>query len=78
MTENVYSQHSICGKTDCVKSVQMRSFFWSVFSCICRNTGKYRPEKTPFFGYFSRSDLFKFGTALYQAFLSLNVNIGTI
>ena len=42
----------------CVKSVQIRSFFWSVFSCIWTeygdwisifspNTGKYGPEKTP-------------------------------
>ena len=28
----------------CVKCVQIRSFFWSVFS---PNTGKYGPEKTP-------------------------------
>ena len=28
----------------CVKCVQMRSFFWSVFS---PNAGKYGPEKTP-------------------------------
>ena len=27
-----------------MKSVQIRSFFWSVF---CPNTGKYGPEKTP-------------------------------
>ena len=44
----------------CVKSVQIRSFLWSVFSCIrteygdlrsklfSPNTGKYRPEKTPY------------------------------
>ena len=31
----------------CVESVQIRSYFWSVFSCI-RNTGKYGPEKTPY------------------------------
>ena len=29
----------------CVKSVQIQSFFWSVFS---PNTGKYGPEKTPY------------------------------
>ena len=28
----------------CVKRIQIRSFFWSVFS---PNTGKYGPEKTP-------------------------------
>ena len=38
----------------CVNSVQIRSFFWSVFSCIwpecvfSPNTGKYGPEKTPY------------------------------
>ena len=38
--------------THCVKSVQIRSFFWSVFSCIrteygdLRNTEKYGPEQT--------------------------------
>ena len=42
-----------------VKTVQIRSYFWSVFSCIrteygdlqisvfSPNTGKYRPEITP-------------------------------
>ena len=29
----------------CVKSVQIRSFFWSVFSCI---QTEYGPEKTPY------------------------------
>ena len=29
----------------CVKSVQIRSFFWSVF---IPNAGKYGPEKTPY------------------------------
>ena len=49
-----------CFKYHCVKSVQIRSFFWSVFSCIrteygdlrssvfSPNTGKCRPEKTPY------------------------------
>ena len=36
----------------CVKSVQIRSFFWSVFSCIRTEYGdlrsKYRPEKIPY------------------------------
>ena len=51
----------------CVKSVQIRSYFWSVFYCIrteygdlrskfSPNTGKYGPEKNPVFGQFSRSD----------------------
>ena len=46
----------------CVKSVQIRSYFWSVFSCIrtefSPNTETYGPEITPYnsvFGHFSRS-----------------------
>ena len=32
-----------------VKNVQIRSFFWSVFSCIrTEYAGKYGPEKTPY------------------------------
>ena len=48
----------------CVKSVQIRSYFWSVFSCIrteygevislhiSPNTGKYGPEINPYLGIF--------------------------
>ena len=32
-------------KKGCMKSVQIRSFFWSVFS---PNLEKYGPEKTPY------------------------------
>ena len=34
----------------CVKSVQIRSFFWSAFSCIQSEYRKikYEPEKTPY------------------------------
>ena len=45
----------------CVKSVQMRSFLWSVFSRIraeygdLRSTGKYGPGKNSVFGHFSHS-----------------------
>ena len=39
-------------KNHCLKSVQIRSFFWSVFSCIRTEYGdlrsKYRPEKIPY------------------------------
>ena len=35
----------------CVKSVQIRSFFWSVFSCI-------RTRKNSIFGHFSRSAVY--------------------
>ena len=45
----------------CVKSVQIRSFFWSAFSCIrteYENSSKYRKirtRKNSVFGYFSRN-----------------------
>ena len=41
-------------KNHCVKSTQIRSFFWSAQSkseqifVFSPNTGKYRPEKTPY------------------------------
>ena len=39
-------QFSIIGnKLYCLKSVQIRSFFWSVFTCIWT---EYGPEKTPY------------------------------
>ena len=48
-----------------VKSVQIRSFFWFVFSRIrtrylpvfSRNTGKYGPEKTPYLNTFHTVDV---------------------
>ena len=40
----------------CVKSVRIRSFFWSVFSCIQSEYRKIRTRKNSVFGHFSRSD----------------------
>ena len=43
---------SFVNDNHCVKSVQIRSFFWPVFSHIfpvfSLNMGKYGPEKTPY------------------------------
>ena len=39
----------------CVKSVQIRSFFWSVFSCIRTEYSKKRTRKNSLLGNFSRS-----------------------
>ena len=39
----------------CLKSVQIRSFFWSVFSCIRIEYGKIGTRKNSVFGHFSRS-----------------------
>ena len=46
-----YSKH-----THCVKCVQIRSFFWSVFSRIQSEWGKTRPRKNSVLGHFSSSD----------------------
>ena len=35
-------------KKHCVKNVQIRNFFWSVFSCIWTEYRNVRPEKTPY------------------------------
>ena len=43
--------------THCVKSVQIRSFFWSVFS---PNAGKYGSEKTPYLDTFHTVNCFPF------------------
>ena len=40
-----FRNESIIESLYCVKTVQIRSFFWPVFS---PNAGKYRPEKTPY------------------------------
>ena len=39
----------------CVKSFQVRSYFWSVFSCIRTEYGKIRTRKNFVFAHFSRS-----------------------
>ena len=39
--------HSKQEHRHCVKSVQIQSYFWSLFFCI-RNTEKYGPEITPY------------------------------
>ena len=36
----------------CVKSILIRSYFWSVFSCIRSEYRKYRPEITPYLNTF--------------------------
>ena len=47
----------------CLKSVQIWSFFWSVFSCIrteySSNTGKYGPEKPPYLDTFHAVQIFR-------------------
>ena len=45
--------------THCVKNVQIRNFFWSVFSRIQSEYGKIRTRKNSVFGHFSRRDSLK-------------------
>ena len=40
----------------CVKSVQIRSYFWSVFSCIQSEHRKIRTRNNSVFGHFSRTE----------------------
>ena len=42
----------------CVKSVQIRSYFWSVFSCIQSEYRKIRIRNNSVFGHFLRSRTF--------------------
>ena len=41
----------------CVKSVQIRNYFWSVFSCIESKYRKMQTINNSVFGHFSRSDI---------------------
>ena len=43
--------------THCVKSVQIQSFFWSIFFCIRPEYRKIRTKKISVFGHFPCSDL---------------------
>ena len=57
----------------CLKSVQIRSYFWSVFSCIRTEYRKRRTRNKSVFGQFSHSDHQTFGRFLllfYACFLS--------
>ena len=41
----------------CVKSVQIQSYFWSVFSCIQSGSRKIRSRNNSVFRHFSRSGM---------------------
>ena len=49
-----YSQILYLDQLHCVKSVQIRSYFWSVFSCIRTEYSKIRTRNNSVFGQFSR------------------------
>ena len=47
----------MCNK-HCVKRDQIRSFFWSIFSCIWTEYTKRRTRKNSVFGHYSRNEIF--------------------
>ena len=48
----------------CVKSIQVRRFFWSAFSCIQSEYRKIRTKKNSIFGHFPRSVLLQYDQSL--------------
>ena len=48
-------KHYRTWELNCVKSVQIRSYFWFVFSCISTEYRKVRTRNNSVFGHFSRS-----------------------
>ena len=53
--QRVRKDLTVC-QMHCAKNVQIRSFFWSIFSCIRTEYRKIRTRKNSIFGLFSRSD----------------------
>ena len=51
------SMTCVSSRADCVKSVQIRNYFWSVFSSIRTEYGEIRTRNNSVFGHFSRSVL---------------------
>ena len=64
--ENQWALHSKLSDSlhHCVKCVQIRSISWSVFPVFELNTGKYGPEKTPYWDTF-HAVLVNFCTSSY-------------
>ena len=48
---------SLIPRVYCVKSVQIRSYFWSIFSCNQSEFRTIRTRNNSVFGHFSRSDM---------------------
>ena len=61
-------------KSHCVKSVPMRSFFWSVFSYIWTKYRKIRTRKNSVFGHFSRIEYSQVLRNNYSRSINLLVN----
>ena len=56
LLQNISVQVLLTTVKNCVKSVQVRSFFWSVFSCIRTEYSKTRTRKNSVSGHFSRTE----------------------
>ena len=56
IAENIsMNEHHYWNVFNCVKSVQLQSFFWSIFSSIRTEYRKIRTRKNSVFGHYSRS-----------------------
>ena len=56
--DKAIGQANVWAQIHCVKSVQIRSYLWSVFSCIQSKYRKIRTRNNSAFGHFSHSDYF--------------------
>ena len=73
----LFTQKNVLGKNHCLKSVQIRSFFWFVFSCIRTEYGdllrkslySVQIKKKSVFGHFSRNESQKTKCFLYTVIL---------
>ena len=54
-SHSVFTDHEWNWSLHCVKSVEIRSCFWSVFSCIWTEYRKIQTKNNSVFGHFSRS-----------------------
>ena len=65
----------------CVKSVQLRSFFWSVISCIRTEYRKLQTRKNSVFGHFSRSLIWSYQLDLIlywsRSYICINILAST-
>ena len=67
------------GFRHCVKSVQIRSFFWSVFSCIQNKYRKIQTRKNSVFGHLSRSAfVFKIHTTASSLVMKIHCSCSSI
>ena len=64
--ESVSSSEIFIWRVHCVKIVQIRSYFWSVFSCIQSEYRKIRTRNNSVFGHFSLSGEDGFYSVTFQ------------